>query len=66
MTTSPKVLRGANSRKVSTSLRLPVDEHLRVVKAARKAHLSVSDYIRRHLPETTVNFRLRRESQASA
>lgn len=66
MTASAKVLKGPDARKVSTSLRLPVDEHLRLVKAAKKAHLSVSDYIRKHLPELTVNYRLRRESPVTA
>lgn len=64
MKTSPKVLRGTDRRNVSMSLRFPVEEYLRIQKAARKMHLSVSDYVRLRLPEATVNYRLRSQAEA--
>lgn len=42
---------GGEARMVSTSIRFQVDEHLRLKKAATKAHLSISDYIRTCLPD---------------
>jgi hypothetical protein len=61
VTASGKHLRGTASRSAVVSVRVPVDEYLRIKRAARKRHLSVSDYVRSRLPEATVNFRMRRD-----
>jgi hypothetical protein len=37
------------SRRISTSIRLSVEEYLRVKKQASKAHLTVADYMRKCL-----------------
>lgn len=60
MKRSPVHMRGERSRRVSTSVRFPVDEYLRITRAAQKRKLSVSDYIRAQIPEATVNLRVRR------
>ena len=49
-----------DTRTISTSLRLPADEYLRLKRAAEKAHVSVSDYIRQNVPGLTLSYRIRR------
>ncbi len=49
-------LRGSESRSIDTSMRFTVDEHLRIQRAARRAKLSVSDYIRQCIPEASINY----------
>lgn len=54
-------LTGDQRRCISTSIRFPAEEYLRIKKAAAKAHLSVSDYMRRCIPEASVNYLLKKQ-----
>lgn len=54
---STPVLKGEDSRWVSTSIRFPVAEYLAIKRAARREHKTVADYIRSRLPGTTVSGR---------
>ena len=50
-----------NSRVISTSIRLSVDEYLTLKKQARKAHLNIADYMRQRLGFERSNYPLEEE-----
>jgi hypothetical protein len=52
--------KGQAARLVSTSLRFPVEEYLAIRRAARRQHMTVSDYIRSCVPGVSITRGYRR------
>jgi hypothetical protein len=48
-------------RSICLGVKLPVEEFLALRKAAQRQHMSMSDYVRSFLPDTTVTGLIRNE-----